>query len=149
MANAKKAVKKAAPKKATPKKAVKKAAPKKAAPKKAAPKPPSSVIGVTRGAAGPRGGETAAATSATVHVRFDNTNAGTSDFTATHNNQNPQRLTQTGDIHFDGVKRGDTIEISSDSPGDTIVTVSGVNTNPVRMTAVPGQHLGDFFVVVS
>ena len=97
---AKKAIKKAAPKKAAPKKVVKKAAVKKAAPKKAAPVP------VTRAAfaAADEG------TTATVHAKFDNANAGVSDFTATHNNQNPKKLTETGDVSFDGVKHGDTIE---------------------------------------
>lgn len=85
---------------------------------------------------------------ATVHVKFDNANAGDSDFTGTHNNQNPQTLSETGDIIFDAVKRGDTIEIKSDSPGDTTVTVSGVNTHPIKMIAVPGQHIADFFVVI-
>lgn len=126
--------KKAAPKKAAPKKA----AVKKAPPKKAAPVP------VTRAAfaAADEG------TTATVHAKFDNANAGVSDFTATHNNQNPKKLSETGDVSFDGVKHGDTIEVSSDSPGDSTVTVSGVNTNPTRMTAKPGVHISDFFLVL-
>ena len=84
----------------------------------------------------------------TVHAEFRDTSSGSSDFTATHNNKNPKTLTQTGHVSFDGVTKGDTIEISSDSPGKTTVTVSGANTKPVKMTADPGEHLGDFFVIL-
>ena len=86
---------------------------------------------------------------ATVHITFENTNPGTSNFKITHNNVKPASTGTSDDtVNFQGVQKGDTIEVSTDSPGDTTVTVSGVNTLPTKMTAVPGQHLADFFLVL-
>ena len=119
--------------------AQKKAAVKKAAPKKAAPVP------VTRAAfaAADEG------TIATVHVEFDNVNAGNSECLVTHNNENPQTLTQSGSVSFDNVMIGDTLEVDGISAGKTTITVSGANRFPVQMVFASGQQISGFFRIIS
>lgn len=82
-----------------------------------------------------------------VHARFDNTGDGSSSFTASHNGNNPQSLTGSGSVFFIGVKKNDAIDIDCVSPGNTTINVSGANTNPVEMTAVPGEQIADFFLI--
>lgn len=139
--------KKAAPKKAAPKKSgAKKAAPKKALVKKAGPKKaaPKKAVTASRGGSVPANPDV---TPAVVHVEFRNANTGASDCTISVNNQNPRNVTGSEDVPV-MVQRGDRIVINSYSPGDTTITVSGVNTRPGNMTAVPGQVITKFFVIL-
>lgn len=124
---------------ATIKKRIKKAAPKKVAPKKATAKPVKQAA---------RELEVMEQRIVTVHVKFDNANAGVSDCTVTHNSENPQLLNQSGSASYNDVVRGDTLEVDGMSPGKTTITVSGANTQPVQMVFAPGQQISGFFRIL-
>ena len=126
--------------------ATKKKAIKKAAAKKAAPPANTTKRGLVRdGRAGGGGADTAS--TATLHVEFRSVNPDLSNFTANHDDEE-KTINQSGPISFDDVKIGDTIDIDGDSPGKTIVTVSGVNTRPPKMEFAPGQHISGIFFII-
>lgn len=85
---------------------------------------------------------------ANLQVEFHNTDTGLSDFTATHNGAG-QTIHESGTISFSNVKTSDTILISGDSAGSTVVKISGVQAVPMEMNFDAGQHIGGLFLIVS
>lgn len=91
---------------------------------------------------------TAATQMANLLVEFNNTDPGLSDFTATHNGSS-QTINQSGTISFGNVATNDTIIISGDSAGSTVVSISGVQAVPMQMNFDAGQHINGLFLIVS
>lgn len=85
---------------------------------------------------------------ANLAVEFHNTDAGLSDFTATHNGAS-QTINESGTISFSNVNTNDTILIKGDSTGRTNVKISGVQAVPMEMNFDAGQHIGGLFLIIS
>lgn len=90
---------------------------------------------------------TAAGSVAKLVVEFHNTDTGLSDFTATHNGQ-LQTIHESGTISFN-VNTNDTIMISGNSTGSTMVKMNGVRAIPMQMNFDAGQHIGGLFLITS
>lgn len=91
---------------------------------------------------------TAATQVANLTVEFHNVDAGLSDFTATHSGAS-QTINESGTISFSNVKTSDTILISGDSAGSTVVKINGVQAVPMEMNFDAGQHINGLFLIVS
>jgi len=85
---------------------------------------------------------------ANLAVEFHNTDPGLSDLTATHNGAS-QTIHESGTISFSNVNTSDTILISGDSAGNTVVKINGVQAVPMEMNFDAGQHINGLFLIVS
>jgi hypothetical protein len=81
-------------------------------------------------------------------VEFHNVDAGLSDFTATHSGAS-QTVHESSTISFSNVQTNDTILISGNSAGSTLVKISGVQAVPMEMNFAAGQHINGLFLIVS
>ena len=87
-------------------------------------------------------------TTAELQVTFSDVEPGLSGLTATHNNENPQTLDQSGTLRFTGVKKRDLIDSNGFGAGSKTVSISGVVAVPMQMNFAPGQHINGSFLII-